>query len=72
MPMTAEDLLVETLVVADRCDRCKAQAYTRWTKDDLTLLLCGHDAEQHAPALLDKGWVLEVDVRDRLLNEETT
>jgi hypothetical protein len=74
MAMTAEDLLVErppTLVVADRCDRCSAQAYVRATLHaGGELLFCAHHGTQHLPAL--EGLATIHDERDRLLNEETT
>jgi hypothetical protein len=51
---------------SDRCDRCGAQAYTRWLMDALRLLMCAHHANHHDLALMAKGWELDVDERHRL------
>ena len=73
MAMQAEDLLVErppTLVVADRCDRCGAQAYVRATLHaGGELLFCAHHGKTHIPALEPLATIH--DESDRLLNEET-
>lgn len=40
------------LTAHDRCDRCQAQAYVRFTlMEDLELLFCAHHAQQHGDAL---------------------
>lgn len=56
----------------DRCDRCGAQAYTRWREliDAIPagrdLLFCAHHTLEHAPGLKGR-FVLELD--DRALLE---
>ncbi|WP_153398439.1 DUF7455 domain-containing protein [Ornithinicoccus halotolerans] len=54
--------LAPELTVADRCDRCGAQAYVRARlADDLELLFCGHHGREH----LDKLKAMEdVDILD--------
>lgn len=46
----------------DRCDRCgqASQAYTRASKGDFELLLCGHHTHQHELALTSDGWTLDI------------
>jgi hypothetical protein len=43
------------LRVADRCDRCGAQALVRVEVGGLPLDLCGHDYREYEPALLAAG-----------------
>lgn len=38
------------LTVADRCDRCSAQAYVRVTLPVGELLFCAHHSREHADA----------------------
>lgn len=58
----------EPLTVADRCDRCGAQAYVKVTLPVGELLFCGHHARQHAPAY--EGIALDIqDETDRLLSD---
>ena len=40
-----------TLSVADRCDRCGAQAFVRVVLRAGELLFCGHHGRENAPAL---------------------
>jgi hypothetical protein len=42
---------LSTLSVADRCDRCGAQAFVRVVLRAGDLLFCGHHARENAPAL---------------------
>jgi hypothetical protein len=74
--MTVDDLLVEPLTVADRCDRCKAQAYTRWINDevcpDLPLTYCNHHTTEHHDALVLAGFRMEVDDRALLTTPQET
>ncbi len=57
------------LAVADRCDRCAAQAYVRATlPSGLTLLFCGHHANAHRASLVGAGAGLH-DETDRLLDK---
>ena len=47
---------VPDLTRADRCDRCGSQAYVRATMTThAELLVCGHHANEHRPALLVAG-----------------
>ena len=39
------------LSVADRCDRCGAQAFVRVVLRNGELLFCGHHGRENAPAL---------------------
>lgn len=58
----------EPLTVADRCDRCGAQAYVRVMLNVGELLFCAHHARAHAPAY--EGIAVEVqDETDKLLAE---
>jgi hypothetical protein len=47
------------LSVADRCDRCGAQAFVRVVLRAGELLFCGHHARQNAPALQDVALQVE-------------
>jgi len=53
-----------------RCDRCgdASQAYTRATKGDFELVLCGHHTRKHELALASDGWTL--DIRLDVLEEQ--
>ncbi|GAA1973059.1 hypothetical protein GCM10009817_11600 [Terrabacter lapilli] len=60
--------LAPELTVADRCDRCGAQAYIRARLvSGGELLFCAHHGREHLPALKDKA----LDIRDETdrLNE---
>jgi hypothetical protein len=46
------------LVVADRCDRCGAQAFMQAIKGGSDILFCGHHGKFHREALEDQGWVV--------------
>jgi hypothetical protein len=53
--------LAPELTVADRCDRCGAQAYIRARLvSGGELLFCAHHGREHLPALKDKA----LDIRD--------
>jgi hypothetical protein len=54
--------------VADRCDRCGAQAYVRVVLPTGELLFCGHHAREHASAYADVAVKIH-DETDRLLAE---
>lgn len=58
------------LVVADRCDRCGAQAFMQAVKNDLDLLFCAHHGRAFTPALVGQGFVV-LDSSHRL-NEKPT
>jgi hypothetical protein len=70
------DTLVKTespereLVVADRCDRCGAQAYVQAVKGNQDLLFCGHHGRFHTPALVHSGWVV-LDSTDKINKKPT-
>jgi len=54
------------LTAADRCDRCGAQAYVRFTlAGGGELMFCAHHAQEHGPALEARGAIAH-DERDRL------
>ncbi|UJH71290.1 hypothetical protein [Ornithinimicrobium sp. INDO-MA30-4] len=56
------------LTVADRCDRCGAQAYVRARlAGDLQLLFCAHHGREHNDKLRDMENVEITDESDRLL-----
>lgn len=46
------------LVIADRCDRCGAQAYMQAIKDGFDLLFCGHHGRRFTPALVARHFVV--------------
>lgn len=52
---TLTEAIVESpereLRVADRCDRCGAQAFMQAVKGNLDLLFCGHHGKFHRTAL---------------------
>lgn len=51
----------------DRCDKCGAQAYTRWTLESgLDLLFCYHDGNEAEAGLLGKGFIMTTDERAKL------
>jgi hypothetical protein len=58
----------EPLTVADRCDRCGAQAYVRVQLAVGELLFCAHHAREHAPKFAELATFVQ-DETDRLLNE---
>lgn len=58
----------EPLSVADRCDRCGAQAYVRVTLSVGELLFCAHHARAHAPAYEDVAVEVQ-DETEKLLAE---
>lgn len=55
----------------DRCDRCGAQAYTRWERDEdmAELTFCAHCTKEQSDALRLARFVLRID--DRHLLEQT-
>lgn len=82
--VTVEEILatapIERVLTAnDRCDRCGAQAFTKFCvhlethEDDPRvegdLVLCGHHSRVHESALLASGHLLVVDERD-FINEK--
>lgn len=56
----------------DRCDRCGAQAYAAYYKDELELQFCLHHAKQHNLALEVSGWMVSYDYAaiERLVDSE--
>ena len=62
--------LAPTLTVADRCDRCGAQAYVRARlTSGGELLFCGHHGREHLPKLQHLATQIE-DETNRLLEQE--
>jgi 4-hydroxyphenylpyruvate dioxygenase-like putative hemolysin len=57
--MTAPATTAPTLSVADRCDRCGAQAFVRVVLRAGELLFCGHHARAHGPGLQAVAVVVE-------------
>lgn len=73
--LTGLDRDVEDITVADRCDRCGAQAFFKFKKtfdDGLKgdMLMCAHHGRKHEPVLFADGWDI-YDFTDRL-NEKPT
>lgn len=60
-----------SLNAVDRCDRCNAQAYVRWTKSAADMLMCGHHSNKHEAALTVQGWAIHEDNRAVLTNKLT-
>jgi len=56
------------LTVADRCDRCGAQAYVRVTLPVGELLFCAHHSREHADAYASIAVEIQ-DETDRLHEE---
>lgn len=50
-----------SLRVADRCDRCGAQAFFMFVGKTGDLLTCGHHGREWMDALLAQGFVVAVD-----------
>lgn len=57
------------LRIADRCDRCRAQAYVVVAVHGLTLLFCAHCFHEHEALIEASGHRVVLDQRD-LLNPE--
>jgi hypothetical protein len=58
-------LTASSLVAADRCDRCGAQAYVRVTIEAGELQFCAHHAREYEPRLRALDAVIQ-DETDRL------
>lgn len=73
---TKEGVMITTLAtsplnVADRCDRCGAQAYVRvMLASGGELLFCAHHGREHTPALASAEATIQ-DESDRLIAEQT-
>lgn len=57
---------METLLSTDRCDRCGAQAYVRFSNDTADLDFCGHHAHKLFEPLEQNGWTISIDTRELL------
>jgi hypothetical protein len=57
---------METLISTDRCDRCGAQAYVRFSKGDFQLDFCGHHAAEYDDSLELSDWAISLDTRELL------
>jgi hypothetical protein len=65
--------LAPDLTVADRCDRCGAQAYVRVTLGEgLELLFCAHHGRKNVEKLRDLGDVKIQDQTHRLHEAEAS
>lgn len=51
------------LTVADRCDRCGAQARVTFAIGVGEIQMCKHHGDEHAPALTAKGGTIVDDIR---------
>lgn len=61
MTVTAVETQQEVLKIADRCDRCGAQAFVLAVSEDhgMDLMFCGHHYSRHEAALAGSGaWVI--------------
>jgi hypothetical protein len=58
-------LTASSLVAADRCDRCGAQAYVRVTMEAGELNFCAHHAREYEPRLRALAATIQ-DETDRL------
>lgn len=59
---------METLLSTDRCDKCNAQAYVRFTHTaDMQLDFCGHHAARFADELDSQGFSIMLDTRELLI-----
>lgn len=52
------ETMVKVLTVADRCDRCGAQAYQLAQKDGAEIYFCNHHGNRHAPLMEEQGWFI--------------
>ncbi len=66
--MLVNATMTEPLTVADRCDRCGAQAYVRVFMPGGELLFCAHHAREHAPKFSALATHVQ-DESERLLKE---
>lgn len=57
------------LKIADRCDRCPAQAQVATTHGPRVLQWCKHHFERHEAALLTAGAAILADQRSSLFDE---
>ncbi len=48
-----DQVISQALTAADRCDRCGAEAWVRWVRDNQHILTCAHHARSHEEALLE-------------------
>lgn len=55
-----------TLTAQDRCDRCSAQAFVVWSRDNLALQFCRHHSVKFGPDLLSDEWAVTVDESDKI------
>lgn len=57
--MTSPTLVTPSLSVADRCDRCGAQAFIRAVFISGDLVFCGHHGRELEDALLEHALLVE-------------
>jgi hypothetical protein len=60
---TAQAAVFPPMNAHDRCDRCGAQGYVRWVKEDTDLVMCGHHSTKYEPELLGAGFSVYEDNR---------
>ena len=54
--MTMTDVKTDDLKIADRCDRCQAQAFVLVNFMEGELYFCGHHFNDHELMLREKGY----------------
>lgn len=55
-------ITTERLIQADRCERCRAQAFVRAVKKDdasVSWLLCGYHGRSNLEALIAQGYAID-------------
>lgn len=57
---------METLLSTDKCDRCGAQAYVRFSKDAAELDFCNHHSHKLFDSMEKSGWSISIDTRELL------
>lgn len=65
---TMEDIKEQTLSIADRCDRCQAQAFVLVKGLQGDLIFCGHHFTKHEEALYNWAYDI-VDEREFINNK---
>lgn len=65
---TMEDIKEQTLSIADRCDRCQAQAFVLVKGLQGGLIFCGHHFTKHEEALYNWAYDI-VDEREFINNK---
>lgn len=65
MTVKAAEPVFDPLTLADRCDRCGAQAFVRSSNEKgYDLLHCGHHYNRYEPMLIAQGFAVVEDKRE--------